>query len=83
MKTINISLPDQMKQHAESLIKDGYYASFSDLVRTALRNIISMDKHDRMATQAMDEHRKGKTTILQSPKDVDTYVNSILEKAKG
>jgi Arc/MetJ-type ribon-helix-helix transcriptional regulator len=38
MKTINISLPDKLKSQADNLIKSGYYASFSDLVRTALRH---------------------------------------------
>jgi uncharacterized protein len=37
MTTINISLPDKLKKQADSLVKEGYYASFSDLVRSALR----------------------------------------------
>ena len=41
MKTINISLPDKLKTQADNLIRAGYYASFSDLVRTALRETIA------------------------------------------
>jgi Arc/MetJ-type ribon-helix-helix transcriptional regulator len=43
MTTINISLPDKLKKQADKLIKDGYYASFSDLVRTGLRQMIGND----------------------------------------
>lgn len=82
MSTINISLPDKLKKEADQVIAEGYYSSFSDLVRTALRNIIHMDKYDRMAKQAMDEYRKGKSTVLRSPQDVDRYVDSIMAKAK-
>jgi Arc/MetJ-type ribon-helix-helix transcriptional regulator len=41
MKTINISLPDKLKSQADNLIKSGYYASFSDLVRTAMREVMA------------------------------------------
>jgi|GEM_PF-1034386 len=41
MKTINISLPDKLKDQADRIIAAGYYASFSDLVRTAIREIFS------------------------------------------
>ena len=40
MKTINISLPGQLKIEAEELVEKGYYASFSDMVRTALRKLL-------------------------------------------
>jgi predicted nucleotidyltransferase len=40
MTTINISLPDKLKNFADQQINGGYYASFSDLVRTALRQLL-------------------------------------------
>ena len=43
MTTINISLPEKLKKQADALIKQGYYVSFSDLVRTAIRRLI--EKH--------------------------------------
>jgi len=82
MTTINISLPEQLKNQADAAIADGYYASFSDLVRTALRTIFTVDKYDRMAKQAIDEYRKGKSTALRSTKDIDAYVDAMVEKAK-
>ena len=47
MKTINISLPDKLKIQADNLIKVGYYASFSDLVRTALREVMNKATADK------------------------------------
>jgi len=82
MQTINISLPEKLKTQADTLIKEGYYASFSDLARTALRTIMSTNPYDRMAKSAMDEYRKGKSTILESHEDIDAYLDTIVKKAK-
>ena len=40
MSTINISLPDKLKAVVDEQVKSGYYASFSDLVRTAIRQLL-------------------------------------------
>lgn len=40
MSTINISLPDKLKNVADQQIRAGYYVSFSDLVRTAIRQLL-------------------------------------------
>jgi len=42
MATINISLPDKLKIQADDLVDQGYYVSFSDLIRTALRDLMSV-----------------------------------------
>lgn len=47
MKTINISLPDKLKTQADNLIRAGYYASFSDLVRTAIREVMVKQKDEK------------------------------------
>ncbi|MCX6816570.1 MAG: nucleotidyltransferase domain-containing protein [Candidatus Beckwithbacteria bacterium] len=44
MSTINISLPDKLKADADRQIEAGYYVSFSDLVRTALRQLLPGNK---------------------------------------
>ncbi|OGK66383.1 hypothetical protein A2313_04105 [Candidatus Roizmanbacteria bacterium RIFOXYB2_FULL_41_10] len=51
MKTINISLPDKLKSQADNLIKSGYYASFSDLVRTAIREVIGKQTEEKNYTE--------------------------------
>jgi len=78
INTINISLPNQLKLQAESLINAGYYASFSDLTRTALRNIISNSQNDLWADEAENEMKSGKTKILNNQKDIDNYLDSII-----
>ena len=40
MSTINISLPDKLRADADRQIQAGYYVSFSDLVRTAIRQLL-------------------------------------------
>jgi len=47
MTTINISLPDVLKKEADLLIKQGYYASFSDLARVAIRKLIARHKQNK------------------------------------
>lgn len=50
MTTINISLPDVLKKEADVLIKRGYYASFSDLVRVAIRKLLTEHKRNKNFT---------------------------------
>lgn len=51
MKTINISLPDKLKTQADNLIRAGYYASFSDLVRTAIREVMAKQREEKNYTE--------------------------------
>ncbi len=74
MDTINISLPSQLKAQAEALIDQGHYASFSDIVRNALRLIIRTNYYDDMAQEAVEDYRKGKTKALRTKKDIDAFV---------
>ena len=76
MDTINISLPQQLKLQANQLIDMGFYASFSDLVRTSLRNTLSQSKFDILAAQAIREYQSGKTKVLKNEKDIDTFLKS-------
>lgn len=77
INTINISLPNQLKLQAENLINAGYYVSFSDLTRTAIRNIISSNQYDLWADEAESEMKSGKTKILKNQKDINNYLDSI------
>ena len=74
MDTINISLPTQLKAQAEALIDQGHYASFSDIVRNALRLIIRSNYYDDLAQEAVADYRKGKTKALRTKKDIDAFV---------
>ena len=77
MTTINISLPEKLKEDAESLISGGLYSSFSDLVRDSLRNVIAKNKYDLWYEEAKDDERAGRSVILKSKKDIDNYFKKL------
>lgn len=78
MDTINISLPTQLKAQADALIDQGHYASFSDIVRSALRLIIRTSHYDQMVQEAVEDHRLGKTKVLRTKKDIDAYLRQAM-----
>ena len=78
MDTINISLPSQLKAQAEALIDQGHYASFSDIVRNALRLIIRTNYYDDLAQEAVEDFRQGKTKALRTKKDIDTFMRQAM-----
>lgn len=80
MTTINISLPEKLKEDAENLVKSGLYASFSDLVRDSLRDSIEKNERkelDRLYTQAKKDLITKKATVLKNNKDIEKYMKSI------
>jgi Arc/MetJ-type ribon-helix-helix transcriptional regulator len=77
MDTINISLPSQLKNEADDLINRGYFASFSDLVRTALRQVVKNSEYDLLSQEAIMEHRNGNSTVLSTSEEVDKYVQTV------
>jgi Arc/MetJ-type ribon-helix-helix transcriptional regulator len=76
-QTINISLPKQLKIEADSLIKAGIYASFSDLARTAIRKVVSVSKYDLLAEEVEKDYGEGKAIVLKNKQDIDKYFDSI------
>ena len=77
MATINISLPAKLKSQAETLIKGGYYISFSDLVRDSLRWMIERNKFDLWTNEAKKDLEKGEAVVLGSKKDVDGHMGTL------
>lgn len=77
MTTINISLPSQLKAQADDLVKNGFYASFSDLVRTSLRKTVETSRYDIWAKEAKEDYKTGRGVLLKSEKDIDEYFNSL------
>jgi Arc/MetJ-type ribon-helix-helix transcriptional regulator len=78
MATVNISLPDKLKQQADSLVKKGYYASLSDLIRHSLRKVIT-DAHQYQlwVEETKKDLKQKQAVIIKSPKDTDTYIDSL------
>ena len=70
-------MPDKLKIEAESLVKKGFYSSFSDVVRDSLRRLVAGNKYDRWLAEAKDDFKKGRATVLRNDEDVDKYMNSI------
>ncbi|OGM05046.1 hypothetical protein A2715_03530 [Candidatus Woesebacteria bacterium RIFCSPHIGHO2_01_FULL_39_32] len=77
MVTINVSLPEKLKNQAETLVRGGFYASFSDLVRDSLRKVISQSKYDLWAEETRKEIKEGKAITLKTKKDIKKYFDSI------
>ena len=80
INTINISLPSQLKEDAESLILAGQYASFSDLVRTAIRGLLTESKYDLLAKEAMKDYQTGRAKVLSNKAEIKRYLTSLTKK---
>lgn len=78
INTINVSLPSELKKEADGLILSGHFVSFSDLVRTAIRKLLTESKYDLMTKEAKKEFEKGETKSLNSKTEVKNFVNSLM-----
>jgi len=77
MTTINISLPEKLKSQAETLVDNGYYVSFSDMVRASLRWLVERNKYDLWAEEAKKDLKKGKAVVLKSASQIDKYLEKL------
>lgn len=77
MTTINISLPEKLKSEAEMLVNNGYYVSFSDMVRASLRWLVERSKYDVWAEEAKKDLKKGRVVVLKSSAQIDKYLKKI------
>ena len=82
MATINVSIPDKLKEKAEKLVKEGYFASFSDIVRTSLRSTIEENIYNLLGDEAEREYAEGKTIGLKTKKDIVDFVSSLGNDAR-
>jgi Arc/MetJ-type ribon-helix-helix transcriptional regulator len=77
MNTVNISLPVKLKKQAQELVDRGYYASFSDLVRDSLRQIVSKNEYDLLADEAERDMKAGRGVLLKSEKDIEEFFETL------
>jgi len=75
MATMNISLPDPMKDWVQAQIDEGKYASSSDYVRDLIRK----DQHDRDKLAAL---QAAITLGIESAQAGELDIGSIKRKAK-
>ena len=76
MNRVTVSLPSKLKEETNKLIDRGFYASFSDAVRTALRGIIEKNKYDSWADEAKKEYETGTAYVMKDSNDVDEYMKN-------
>lgn len=72
MTTINISLPEQLKNDADLLVREGFYVSFSDLVRDSLRSILANARYEKIYRQAKKDYKDGKAIVLKNKSDINS-----------
>lgn len=78
MKTINISLPDNLKARAQQFVELGEYASFSDLVRDALREKLSTLRLGYLERKLKKDIAVGKAIILKSDEDIVKFFDDLV-----
>lgn len=80
MATMNISLPDKMKDWVEQQVATGRYANASDLVRDALRE--QQDREESLA-ELRREIQKGLDSGISSrtPEELREYVRRRADEA--
>ncbi|KKP59036.1 MAG: hypothetical protein UR52_C0015G0012 [Candidatus Gottesmanbacteria bacterium GW2011_GWA1_34_13] len=68
--TVNISLPKQLAELAQEQVKKGYYSSFSEVVREALRHLFE---------PKIPEYQLSKKAISRIEKALKDYKNGNLK----
>lgn len=77
--TVNISLPTNLKKEVDALVARGDYASFSDFVRSTLRQGIRDMRYNELYEQAKLDVAMGKTKELKGPEDIDSFINGLIK----
>ena len=77
MDTINISIPEKLRGQANKLVEAGYYASFSDLTRTAVRKLISESELDVLFDETQKDYKEGKAMVLKNQGDIDDFFQKL------
>ena len=55
MKTINAKLTEKLIQEADEIVKEGWYANKSELIRDAVRDLIRKIKAQRIETAIKED----------------------------
>ncbi len=84
MKTINISLPKSLLEEAKSALKKKHYASISELMRDALRQLLQEEDPNAKSVNGFpnwfedkilesEKNPKGNDIVLETEEDIDNY----------
>ncbi|RIJ25831.1 type II toxin-antitoxin system ParD family antitoxin [Henriciella barbarensis] len=78
MATMNISLPQQMKDWVEEQTKDGKYANSSDVVRDLIRRELTKREKIAAMQEKIDEaYASGFVEV----DDIDSFMDDIMTRA--
>jgi len=78
--TINVSLPATLAKKAKEKVDEGYYSSFSELVRAGIRALIKKEevptfvmskKAEEKALRALKDYEEGKAIEIKSFKELE------------
>jgi Arc/MetJ-type ribon-helix-helix transcriptional regulator len=75
MTTLNISLPEKLRDQVNGLVKKGHFASVSDAIRTALRDMVLSEQLDGWVKDAKKDERTGGAVIIKNKLDLVGYSN--------
>lgn len=64
MPTINISLPDQLKEFIDGQVGSGRYSSVSEYIRELIRDDEKRNAQDRLEALLMDGIQSGDATAM-------------------
>ncbi|HCC84212.1 MAG TPA: hypothetical protein DEP87_00795 [Candidatus Pacebacteria bacterium] len=70
MYITNISLPPKLRDSAQVLINQGYYASFSDLVRDSLRQLLERQNLTQEIYQVKQDLTTGAAKTIASTQEL-------------
>ena len=82
MTTLNISLPDGLRDQVDSLVKKGNFASVSEVIRTALSDLILGEQLDSWLKEAKKDERTGKAIVIKN-KQRKTHKNSFTTSSQS
>ena len=85
MKSINISLPDKMRDYIEKQVADGSYGTISEYFRELVRQDQKCKDKERLEALLLEGLNSGNATPLteQDWKDIRQAVRSKIQEDKG
>ncbi len=88
--TINITLPDRLKQEINTRVRSGMYASVSEFIRNAVRRALTIrddipfgeafsTEAENLILQAEEESlvRPSTTKVLKTTTEIDRYLDAV------
>lgn len=91
MTTINISLPKSMYEEAKMMLKKKHYASISELMRDALRKLLSEEDPNAISAngfpnwfedQVLESEKSPVIGVWETEEDIHKYFDDLKKKIR-